>query len=90
MSKHVQRSTPTQQPTIPWSSLLRQRPRQCLTLRLTQQGWENYQELSCSLSISYLGLVVGELGGVGLLERSGQGRDGVAKGALQLLMNRYG
>ena len=24
--------------------------RQCLTLQLTQQGWGNYQELSCSLS----------------------------------------
>jgi len=34
----VKRSTPTQQPTIPWSSLLRQRPRQCSTLQLTQQG----------------------------------------------------
>ena len=32
----VKRSTPTQQPTIPWSSLLRQRPRQCSTLQLTQ------------------------------------------------------
>jgi len=27
----LKRSTPTQQPTIPWSSLLRQRPRQCST-----------------------------------------------------------
>jgi len=48
--KDVKRSTPTQQPTIPWSSLLQQRPRQCSTLRLTPQGWGNYQELSCSLS----------------------------------------
>ena len=46
----MKRSTSTQQPTIPWSSLLRQRPRQCSTLQLTQQGWGNYQELSCSLS----------------------------------------
>ena len=46
--KDVKRSTPTQQPTIPWSSLLRQCPRQRLTLQLTQQGWGNYQELSCS------------------------------------------
>ena len=49
-STDVKRSVPTQQPTIPWSSLLRQRPRQCSTLQLTQQGWGNYQELSCSLS----------------------------------------
>jgi len=49
-SKDVKRSTPTQQPTIPWSSLLRQRPRQCSRLQLTQQGWENYQQLFCSLS----------------------------------------
>ena len=32
LPKDVKRSTPTQQPTIPWSSLLRQRPRQCSTL----------------------------------------------------------
>jgi len=48
--KNAKRSTPTQHPTTPWSSLLRQRPRQCSTLLLTQQGWGNYQELSCSLS----------------------------------------
>jgi len=47
----VKRSTPTQQPTLLWSSLLRQRPRQCSTLQLTQQSWGNYQELSRSLSI---------------------------------------
>jgi len=35
-SKDVKRNTPTQQPTIPWLSLLRQRPRQCSTLQLTQ------------------------------------------------------
>ena len=33
-TKDVKRSTLTQQPTIPWSSLLRQRP----TLQLTQQS----------------------------------------------------
>jgi len=54
----VTRSTPTQQPTIPWSRLLRQRPRQCCTLQLTQQDWGNYQELSCSLSIDCFGLVL--------------------------------
>ena len=37
-AKDVERSTPTQQPTIPWSSLLRQRPWQCSTLQLTQQA----------------------------------------------------
>ena len=52
VAKDVKRSTPTQQPTIPWSSLLRQRPRQCSTLQLTQQDWENYQEISCSLSVA--------------------------------------
>ena len=52
-SRDVKRSTPTQQPTIPWSSLLRQRPRQCSTLQLTQQGWGDYQELSCSLSLPH-------------------------------------
>jgi len=36
--RDVKRSTLTQQPTIPWSSLLRQRPRQRSTLQLTQQG----------------------------------------------------
>jgi len=53
----VQISTPTQQPTNPWSSLLRQRPRQCLTLQLTQQGCGKYQELSCSLSLSIARLI---------------------------------
>ena len=47
--KDVKISTPTQHPTIPWSSLLRQRPRQCLSLQLTQQGWRNYQEISSGL-----------------------------------------
>ena len=56
--KDAKRSTPTQQPPTPWSSLLRQRPRQCLTLQLTHQGWRNYQKLSCSVSTcTYLGLV---------------------------------
>ena len=50
-AKDMNGSTPTQQSTIPWSSLLRQHPRQCSTLQLSQQGWGNYQELSCSLSI---------------------------------------
>jgi len=56
-AKDVKRSTPTQQPTIPWSSLVRQRTRQCSTLQLTQQGRANYQELSCSLS-GGIGMVV--------------------------------
>jgi len=53
ITRDAKRNTPTQQPTILWSSLLRQRPRQCSTLQLTQQGWGNYQELSCSLSLVY-------------------------------------
>ena len=48
--KDVKISTPTQHPTIPWSSLLRQRPRHCSTLQMTQQGWGNYQELFCGIS----------------------------------------
>jgi len=51
LAKDVKRSTQTQQPTIPWPSLLRQRPRQCSTLQRTQLGWGNYQELSCSLTL---------------------------------------
>ena len=54
-SRDVKRSTPTQQPTIPWPSLLRQRPRQCSTLQLTQQGggllcWSASLHISCGTS----------------------------------------
>jgi len=53
--RDVKRGTPTQQPTIPWSSLLRQRPRQCSTLQLTQQGggllcWSASLHISCGTS----------------------------------------
>jgi len=36
----VKRSTLTQQPTIPWSSLLQHSPRQCRTLQLSNRVGE--------------------------------------------------
>jgi len=77
LSRDVKRSTPTQHPTIPWSSLLRQRTRQCSTLQLTQQGWGNYQEPSGSLSLYGYGTSLSRRhDGKGSLLQSGQVRAG--------------
>ena len=51
--KDVKRSTPTQQPTIPWSSLLQQSPWQCRTLQLSNRVGEttrNYHVVYRSVS----------------------------------------